>query len=128
MMETARTNAIAEATAWFDSGGLLPDLSRRVGFRTESQIADRADSLIAYLRDEIAPAMARLGFRASIWTNPVDGAPPMLFAERLEDPALATVLIYGHGDVVPGHDPQWSDGRSPWELTVAGGRWYGRGT
>ena len=52
----------------------------------------------------------------------------MLFAERIEDPSLPTVLIYGHGDVVAGHDSQWTGGRSPWEVTEADGRWYGRGT
>jgi acetylornithine deacetylase/succinyl-diaminopimelate desuccinylase-like protein len=41
---------------------------------------------------------------------------------------LPTVLIYGHGDVVAGYDSQWSGGRSPWKLYVAGNRWYGRGT
>ena len=52
----------------------------------------------------------------------------MLFAERIEDPALPTVLIYGHGDVVAGYDSQWKDGRSPWQVTADGDRWYGRGT
>ena len=56
------------------------------------------------------------------------GAPPLLFAERREDAALPTVLIYGHGDVVAGYDEQWDDGRSPWELRSRDGKWYGRGT
>src|SRR5262249_22217688 len=32
------------------------------------------------------------------------------------------------GDVVAGYDDQWSDGRSPWSVTLSQGRWYGRGT
>ena len=127
-MSSQRSAAIAEAAAWFDRGELLADLRRRIAFRTESQLSERADALLSYLRDEIAPSVERLGFRVSIRANPVDGAPAMLVAERLEDSALPTVLIYGHGDVVAGYDQQWSDGRSPWDVTVAEGRWYGRGT
>jgi acetylornithine deacetylase/succinyl-diaminopimelate desuccinylase-like protein len=127
-MSSQRSAAIAEAAAWFDRGELLADLRRRVGFRTESQLSESADSLLSYLRDEIAPSVERLGFRVSIRANPVDGAPAMLFAERTEDPSLPTVLVYGHGDVVAGYDQQWGGGRSPWNVTVAEGRWYGRGT
>lgn len=127
-MTTLRSAAIANATAWFDGGGLFDELSRRVGVRTESQNRDSADALARYLTDEIRPAAERLGFRAEIWDNPVAGAPPFLFAERIEDPALPTVLTYGHGDVIGGFDKQWSEGRSPWKLEQAGDRWYGRGS
>jgi acetylornithine deacetylase/succinyl-diaminopimelate desuccinylase-like protein len=127
-MSTKRAVAIADAAAWFDRGELLADLRRRVGFRTESQLSERADVLASYLRDEIGPSVERLGFDFSIRDNPVDGAPAMLFADRHEDPAVPTVLIYGHGDVVAGNDPQWSNSRSPWNVTVEEGRWYGRGT
>jgi hypothetical protein len=65
-----RSSAIANATAWFDGGGLFDELSRRVGIRTESQNRDCADSLARYLTDEIGPAAERLGFRAEIWTTP----------------------------------------------------------
>jgi len=124
----SRNAAIAAAAAWFDAGALLADLRRRVGIRTESQNPERAAELARYLTEEIGPAVERLGFRRTLWNNPVAGAPPMLFAERSEDPSLPTVLIYGHGDVVAGHDSQWTGGRSPWEVTEAGDRWYGRGT
>ena len=127
-MSSPRTAAIAAAAAWFDSGAMLAELKRRVAFRTESQDPARAAALASYLTEEIGPSVARCGFEWAIWPNPVPGAPPLLFAERREDDALPTVLIYGHGDVVAGYDEQWSDGRSPWELSVADGRWYGRGT
>jgi acetylornithine deacetylase/succinyl-diaminopimelate desuccinylase-like protein len=52
----------------------------------------------------------------------------MLFAERIEGAGLPTVLMYGHGDVVPGHDDQWRKAASPWMLEERDGRWYGRGT
>ena len=123
-----RSAAIAAAAAWFDRGSLLDELAPRVAFRTESQNPERADALASYLRDEIGPGLARAGFTWSIWPNPAAGAPPLLFAERAEDRISPTVLIYGHGDVVAGYDAQWADGRSPWELRVEDGRWYGRGT
>jgi acetylornithine deacetylase/succinyl-diaminopimelate desuccinylase-like protein len=124
----SRKAAAAAAAAWFDGGALLADLRRRVGIRTESQNPERAAELARYLTEEIGPAVERLGFRRTLWENPVAGAPPMLFAERSEDPSLPTVLIYGHGDVVAGHDSQWTGGRSPWDVTEVDGRWYGRGT
>ena len=127
-MSESRQAAIAGAASWFDGGALLADLRRRVGIRTESQNPERAAELARYLTEEISPAVERLGFRRTLWDNPVAGAPPMLFAERSEDPSLPTVLIYGHGDVVAGHDSQWTGGRSPWDVTEADGRWYGRGT
>jgi acetylornithine deacetylase/succinyl-diaminopimelate desuccinylase-like protein len=127
-MSASRTAAIASATDWFDAGALQAELARRVAFPTESQDAGRADTLVAYLTDEIGPTVERLGFRWQLLSNPVAGAPPMLLAQRHEDASLPTVLIYGHGDVVAGYDAQWSDGRSPWELSASGGKWYGRGT
>jgi acetylornithine deacetylase/succinyl-diaminopimelate desuccinylase-like protein len=127
-MSSLRTTAIAAAAAWFDAGSLVAELRRRVAYRTESQDAASSAALASYLTDEIGPSVARCGFDWSLWTNPVPGAPPLLFAERREDSALPTVLIYGHGDVVLGYDAQWTDGRSPWELSVENGKWYGRGT
>jgi acetylornithine deacetylase/succinyl-diaminopimelate desuccinylase-like protein len=127
-MSSSRAAAIAAATAWFDAGALLAELRRRVAFRTESQDPTRAATLASYLNEDIGPCVERCGFAWSTWPNPVSGAPPLLFAERREDDALPTVLIYGHGDVVAGHDEQWDDGRSPWEVSIGNGKWYGRGT
>src|SRR6266478_9287649 len=97
VMSSSRAAALAAGATWFDSGALLADLQRRVGYRTESQNPHSGDTLTRYLTEEIRPSVERLGFRASIWANPVAGAPPMLFAERIEDPERPTVLIYGHG-------------------------------
>ena len=123
--------AVAHAEALFDSGAFFRTLADRVACRTESQNAERAAELASYLSGQIAPALAQLGFVSQIHPNPEPGAPPFLIAERLEDPALPTVLFYGHGDVVRGHEGQWADGRDPWALTAAetptGARWYGRG-
>ena len=128
VMTASRTAAIAAATAWFDTGSLQAELEHRVAYPTESQNAARADTLLAYLNEEIGPCVERLGFHWQLWRNPVAGAPTMLFAERHEDASFPTVLIYGHGDVVAGYDAQWSDGRSPWKLAASGDKWYGRGT
>jgi len=123
-----RQDAIAAAQRWFDAGNLLADIARRVAYRTESQRDDSLPDLRRYLTAEIGPSLAALGFDFRIVDNAVAGAGPFLLAERHEDAALPTVLMYGHGDVVPGHDAQWRAGISPWTLTVDGDRWYGRGT
>jgi acetylornithine deacetylase/succinyl-diaminopimelate desuccinylase-like protein len=111
-----------------DREALRSALARRVAYRTESQDPARAPDLRAYLVEEIGPSLARLGFSWTIWDNTVEGRPPFLFAERIEDPELPTVLMYGHGDVVLGYDAQWKRAASPWVLQEQGDRWYGRGT
>ncbi len=122
-----RRQAIDRALAHYDSGRLLDDLERRVAFRTESQNPARADAMLAYLTEEIAPTLTRLGFTCRIAANPAAERAPFLIAERIEDRALPTVLTYGHGDVVRGYDEQWRAGLDPWHVVVDGDRWYGRG-
>lgn len=124
----SRGAAIAAALAAFDDGRLFADLDRRVRYRTESQVPDRTADLRDYLTSEIAPCAARLGFGTRLVDNVVPERGPFLIARRLEDPALPTVLIYGHGDVVRGQDAGWRAGLEPWEVTRERGRWYGRGT
>jgi acetylornithine deacetylase/succinyl-diaminopimelate desuccinylase-like protein len=126
--DVTRESAIQNAADRYDSGRFLEDLTRRVALRTESQEADSGALLHAYLDDEIAPALVRLGFRCRVVENPQAGAGPFLVAHRHESDDLPTVLTYGHGDVVRGYDAQWNEGLSPWRVTVDGDRWYGRGT
>lgn len=123
-----RQEAIDRAHALYDSGRLLDDLARRLSFRTESQNETQAAALQAYLAEEIAPTLARLGFTSRIVANGTIERAPFLIAERIEDPALPTVLTYGHGDVVRGYDDQWRAGLAPWRVTVQKDRWYGRGS
>jgi acetylornithine deacetylase/succinyl-diaminopimelate desuccinylase-like protein len=123
-----RDIAIQHAAGQYDSGRFLADLKRRVAYRTESQEADSGARLRGYLDDELTPLLTQWGFRCRIVDNPVPGAAPFLIAHRHEDDALPTVLSYGHGDVVRGYDAQWNAGLTPWDVTVDGERWYGRGT
>jgi len=123
-----RTDALAAAAAYFDQGRFLDDLRRRVAFRTESDTGVAGPALGAYLREELAPRLEALGFGCELIANPDASGGPFLVARRIEDPALPTALSYGHGDVVSGQEGQWEEGLGPWELTVRGERWYGRGT
>lgn len=122
-----RQAAIDHATAYFDEGGFVRDLARRVGLRTESQNEASADALSLYLEAEMKPAFTDMGFTSEIVIDPTSGL-PFLMAERFEGESLPTVLGYGHGDVVRGLDEGWADGRSPWRMTELNGKWYGRGT
>ena len=124
----SRNGAIARVRNTFDTGDFLASLRRRVAIPTESQDPDRLPDLHRYLKDEIAPTMASLGYACQIPPNSSPGGGPFLVAERLEDPTLPTLMTYGHGDVVRGIPEQWRDGLDPWDITVEGERWYGRGT
>src|SRR6266511_5263431 len=91
----SRKAAIARAHAHFDDGSFLADLRRRVAIPSSSQEPGRAEALRAYLNDEIVPVLAPMGFTSRILDNPSSGGPPFLVAERIEDPALLTVLKIG---------------------------------
>src|SRR6516165_1376529 len=123
----SRDAAIAAAEAYFDDGGFVRDLARRVAIPTESQNPERAEALMAYLEGEMRPSLELLGFHCRLFANPA-GAGPLLFAERQEEGAAPTVLGYGHGDVIRGLEGQWVDELSPWRLEERGERLYGRGT
>ncbi|MBO9523488.1 MAG: M20 family metallopeptidase [Nocardioidaceae bacterium] len=127
-MPDSRSHAVDSVEQHLSSGQLLADLRRRVAYRTVSSEPECLPQLHAYLADEIAPALGRLGCAVEIVENPVRGAGPVLLARRHEDAALPTVLVYGHADVVAVEEDAWESGLPPWEVTSRGGRWYGRGT
>lgn len=105
----------------------MTDLARRIAMPTVSRDESRWPELDRYLREEMVPLYERLGFTCRVLRrSPAPG--PFLFAERIEDPARPTVLMYAHGDVVTGLEAQWSDGVVPFELREVDGRWYGRGS
>lgn len=121
-------NAVAAAQSYFDNGGFVQDLMRRVAIQTVSQPPIEAAACRTYLTEEMAPALTSLGCEWQIVENPVQPDCPALIAKRDEDPSLPTVFCYGHGDVVRGLDDLWDDGLSPWRLEQRGDRLYGRGT
>ena len=127
-MTGSREGAIGRSERYFDEGGFLDELRRRVAIPTTSQEAGSETALRGYLVDEIGPSLAALGYECQVLENPVATAGPFLVARRIENPALPTVLTYGHGDVIRGQDEQWRQGLSPWNIVVEGDRIYGRGT
>ncbi|WJY14089.1 M20 family metallopeptidase [Pectobacteriaceae bacterium CE90] len=120
--------AVRQALDFFDSGNFKQILARRVAIATESQRHDRNEALYHYLNAEIIPTLQTMGFELHQVDNPQATHRPFLLATRTENAALPTLLCYGHGDVVFGDDENWSNGRSPWQLTEDGDRWYGRGS
>jgi acetylornithine deacetylase/succinyl-diaminopimelate desuccinylase-like protein len=122
-----RQDAIASAKDLIRSGEFLKELDRRVAYKTESQNAERANALRAYLVEEMTPAFAAVDFTSRLVESP-SGRSPFLVAEHHESASAPTVLIYGHGDVVDGMVGEWRDGLDPWRTTVVGDRVYGRGT
>ena len=91
---SSRQQAIDQTLACFDDDRFQNVLARRVAMRTESQDAGAGPALRAYLSDEIAPQLARLGFGCRIVENPVEPRCPFLFAERREPDAAFTLLTY----------------------------------
>ena len=122
----SREEAVAKAQAYFDTGAMKTDLSRLVAIPTESQNPDRAPELERYIKSEMQPRLAAMGFTCTIMTHP-KAKGPFLFAERFEGSDLPTIFGYGHGDVIRGLDQDWHAGLSPWTLQEVGDRWYGRG-
>jgi acetylornithine deacetylase/succinyl-diaminopimelate desuccinylase-like protein len=125
--DMTRTEAIDHAHRQFQSGEFLIELDRRVGYRTESQNAERSDALRAYLTEEMQPAFSELDFTTRLIESPT-GKAPFLFAEHRESDTAPTVLMYGHGDVVDGMVGEWRGGLDPWRTTRIDNRVYGRGT
>ncbi|MEO1457128.1 MAG: M20 family metallopeptidase [Pseudomonadota bacterium] len=123
-----RAAAIAAAAERFDSGAYLADLAELVAHPTESQNPEAGPALLAYLEEAMVPRLAAMGFETRIVENPVAGRGPFLLAERIEDPALPTILTYGHGDTIRAQTERWRAGLTPWQTVIEGDRVYGRGT
>jgi acetylornithine deacetylase/succinyl-diaminopimelate desuccinylase-like protein len=123
--DAGRAAAIAAAREHYDSGAFLALLARRVARHTESPVAASAPEMRAYLADEMTPYLDGLGFSSRIVSRGERGH--FLLGSRHEGDDLPTVLIYGHGDVVPGMAGAWTANRNPWAITADGERLYGRG-
>src|SRR5262245_54605282 len=127
-MTGTRDSAIARAEKYFDDGGFLAELQRRVAIPTTSQEKDSMPALQEYVSGEMTQSLQKMGYDCTVLPNPRAEYGPFLIARRIEDQALPTVLTYGHGDVIRGQEEQWRTGLSPWKIVVEGERIYGRGT
>lgn len=122
-----RENAINRAVRFFDDDSFFTMLADWVSLDTGSRSNDRKPQMLAYLEQKMRPYLRTMDFDCRIVENPVEPCAPFLIARRIEDEALPTVLVYGHGDTVPAMADAWAPGLSPLNLTKSGDRWYGRG-
>jgi len=124
-----RSDAISQATRYFDDNTLKSDLAKLVHYRSESQNPAQACVLRQYLQEAMRPRLEALGFACTYYENPCQSgkAGPFLIGNRIEDASLPTILTYGHGDVILGQDEQWKEGLTPFNLTEDGEHLYGRG-
>ena len=123
-----RDAALGRAARWFDEGQFKQALGALVAIPSTSQEEGNEAALVQYLEEGMRPWLVRLGFVVTIHPNPINGFGPILTGMRIEDPALQSIILYGHGDTVRGLEDQWRLGLLPWALTEEGDRWYGRGT
>lgn len=123
-----RQALLVEASAYVLGGALAADLARLVAHRSVSQSEGQPEDLLAYLTAEMQPMLEAIGFTCAIYENPRAGGAPLLIGTRIEDAALPTVLIYGHGDVCNGEAHRWRERLDPFVLTLEGEKLYGRGT
>ncbi|NHF74407.1 M20 family metallopeptidase [Paracoccus xiamenensis] len=123
-----REDVIANVEAYFDQGRMKAELAELIACPTESQVPARRPELQDYLARLMTPRLEAAGFTVSLHENPGPTGGPLLVARRIEDAALPTVLVYGHGDVIHGQADQWREGLQPFVLTEEGDRWYGRGS
>ena len=123
----SRQAAIQNLCELFDSGAFFEELAPRIAIHTESQVPESFPNLRLYLDEAMSPTLSAMGYELTVFDNPVKHGGPFLIARRIEDPALPTVLTYGHGDVIRGLDGKWDMDRDPWVLDIDGERVYGRG-
>ncbi|MGC8472951.1 MAG: M20/M25/M40 family metallo-hydrolase, partial [Candidatus Dormibacteria bacterium] len=103
---------------------LVEALSRWVEIPSVSTDPEHAKDVAAsarFLRDH---ALSSGMTRAEVWET---AGHPAVFAERIEDPALPTVLVYGHHDVQP-VDPVEEWDAAPFVPLERDGQLLGRGT
>ncbi|RLB94138.1 MAG: M20 peptidase family dipeptidase [Deltaproteobacteria bacterium] len=123
----SRKSAIGRVEKFFDDGSFFKLLSCRVAINTGSRAGDRKPGMMEYLEKEMIPSLENIDFNCRVIENLEEPCAPFLIAGRIEDETFPGILIYGHGDTVPGMDDQWKKGLFPFKLTKDGDLWYGRG-
>ena len=99
-MSASRSGAIARARDCFRDGSYLDRLRALVAVPTESFPPDHKPDLERYCHLVLGPMIAELGFATEVLPNPEPLHGPILLGTRIEEAAMPTVLLYGHGDVV----------------------------
>ncbi|MGH7691624.1 MAG: dipeptidase [Candidatus Dormibacteria bacterium] len=103
---------------------LVEQLARWVAIPSISTASENAAD-VGRSAEFLRQAALDAGFGlAEIWETP---GHPAVFAERIEDPALPTVLVYGHHDVQP-VDPVSEWEKAPFTALERDGLLLGRGT
>lgn len=117
--------ALVEAVASHALACLPASLKRLCGYLTIPAISCEPEHHgdVERLCHRVADDLQTLGFTATV--RLVDGALPLVAAHYVVDPALPTVLIYGHLDLQPVRGEAWST--PPHEAVVRDGRLYARG-
>lgn len=67
--------------------------------------------------------LSKIEFEVKVFETPMM---PIVYAEKIFDPDLPTILIYGHYDVMPASEPGWES--DPFEMLIKDGKLFGRGT
>ncbi|MFQ5691558.1 MAG: dipeptidase [Nitrospinota bacterium] len=101
---------------------VLEDLKALLRIPSVSTDPERAGE-VRRCADHVAEGLRNAGFAAEVHPT---GRHPIVLAERVEDPALPTVLIYGHCDVQP-PDPLDLWESDPFDPTVRDGHLFARG-
>jgi acetylornithine deacetylase/succinyl-diaminopimelate desuccinylase-like protein len=103
---------------------LVDTLSRWVAIPSVSTDPERAGE-VRRSAEFLRQAALDAGFTvAEVWET---AGLPAVFAERIEDPSLPTILVYGHHDVQP-VDPVTEWEKAPFEALERDGQLLGRGT
>ena len=99
----------------------LFDLIRIPSISADSQYKNDIVKAAEYLRDKILAAGAD---RAEVYDT---AGHPIVFGEKIVDPSLSTILVYGHYDVQPA-DPLELWETPPFEPTIRNDKIYARGS
>lgn len=78
---------------------------------------------VAKMADVAARTLTAFGFESKVLPTPGN---PLVFGQKIVDPAAPTVMIYNHMDVQPGGDPaEWKT--DPFVYTKSGDTYFARG-